>query len=403
MKKILLADDSITIQKVVELTFSEGDYQVICVSNGAQALKRIVEARPDIALLDVIMPEVNGYEVCEQIKRDPSTASIPVLLLTGTFEPFDQKRADAAGASGHLTKPFESQTLVTKVEELIAATPRVAAADAAGMDVIAAGEVYHVDAATQGDVGPAAPAPAGAEQGGAVDDAGRGLAEPPPPGPAVPPPPAPVGPAETAPEGPVPHPSLEVPDPGAGGSYLGFADVGLGSEDAPEIVPDRFDEGAPADGSTQRIDRAALAQELGPPSEPPPAEGAARFSGEEVDGLTGGFEVQEPSDAAGGPRSPGEVEAEAAWTPPPEAPPAETWQEAEAMPPEPPPAERGPRSPGDGAPAGLTPEAIELIAERVVQRMSDRIVREIAWEVIPQVAETLVRRRIRELEENEGS
>ena len=63
MKTILLADDSITIQKVVELTFSDGDYRVFCVSNGAQAIRKAAEVRPDVALLDVIMPEKNGYEV----------------------------------------------------------------------------------------------------------------------------------------------------------------------------------------------------------------------------------------------------------------------------------------------------------------------------------------------------
>src|SRR5437867_845392 len=122
-KKILLADDSITIQKVVELTFSEGDYLVFTVGNGAQALKKIGEVRPDVALLDVIMPEANGYEVCEKVKRNPETSWIPVLLLTGTFEPFDRKRAEAAGADGHLTKPFESQVLISRVEELIASAP----------------------------------------------------------------------------------------------------------------------------------------------------------------------------------------------------------------------------------------------------------------------------------------
>jgi CheY-like chemotaxis protein len=142
VKKILLADDSITIQKVVELTFSDADYQVICVSNGAQALKKVGEVRPNIVLLDVIMPEKNGYEVCEQIKRSPGTAGIPVLLLTGTFEPFDRKRAELAGADGHLTKPFESQVLVAKVEELIARTPTVVSDEDAGvMDIISGGDV----------------------------------------------------------------------------------------------------------------------------------------------------------------------------------------------------------------------------------------------------------------------
>src|SRR5258708_1891665 len=119
-KKILLADDSITIQKVVELTFSDGDYEVTAVNNGAKANQRLAEMRPDIILSDIIMPEKNGYEVCEYVKSHPEYRNIPVILLTGTFEPFDPDRADKAGCDAVVTKPFESQSLIQKVEELIA-------------------------------------------------------------------------------------------------------------------------------------------------------------------------------------------------------------------------------------------------------------------------------------------
>jgi CheY-like chemotaxis protein len=118
-KFILLADDSVTIQKVVELTFSEGDYQVTCVSNGKLALQKIQEQRPDILLCDVIMPELNGYEVCSAVKHTPELAGIPVILMTGTFEPFDEDKARQAGADTFVTKPFESKMLVEKVEELL--------------------------------------------------------------------------------------------------------------------------------------------------------------------------------------------------------------------------------------------------------------------------------------------
>src|SRR3990170_1149475 len=93
-KKILLADDSITIQKVVELTFSDGDYEVTAVNNGAKAIQKLAEMRPDIILSDIIMPEKNGYEVCEFVKSHPDYKTIPVILLTGTFEPFDPDRAE---------------------------------------------------------------------------------------------------------------------------------------------------------------------------------------------------------------------------------------------------------------------------------------------------------------------
>jgi CheY-like chemotaxis protein len=118
-KKILLADDSITIQKVVELTFSDADYEVVTANNGARAIDRLAEVRPAIVLSDIIMPEKNGYEVCEYIKSHPEFRHIPVILLTGTFEPFDPERAERAGCDAVVTKPFESQSLIHKVEELI--------------------------------------------------------------------------------------------------------------------------------------------------------------------------------------------------------------------------------------------------------------------------------------------
>src|SRR5512137_3164868 len=129
-KKILLADDSITIQKVIELTFSDEDFDVITVGNGRLALERLAEVRPDIVLCDIIMPEKDGYEVCEQIKTNPAHSHIPVLLLTGAFEPFDQERAARAGYDGSLAKPFEPETLISKVKDLLARAPVRAAAPA---------------------------------------------------------------------------------------------------------------------------------------------------------------------------------------------------------------------------------------------------------------------------------
>ncbi len=122
-KKILLADDSITIQKVIELTFSDEDFDVITVGNGRLALEKLSEVRPDIVLCDIIMPEKDGYEVCEQIKTNPAHSHVPVLLLTGAFEPFDQERAARAGYDGSLAKPFEPETLIAKVKDLLARAP----------------------------------------------------------------------------------------------------------------------------------------------------------------------------------------------------------------------------------------------------------------------------------------
>ena len=129
--KILLADDSITIQKVIELTFSDEDFELHTVGNGQKAIDEIRAIQPDIVLCDIIMPEKNGYEVCEFIKSNDELRHIPVLLLTGAFEPFDQERAKAAGCEGFLAKPFEPQTLISKVKELLASAQGAPAGAAA--------------------------------------------------------------------------------------------------------------------------------------------------------------------------------------------------------------------------------------------------------------------------------
>ncbi len=122
-KKILLADDSLTIQKVVELTFSDSEYDLLCVPNGQRALEKVAEEAPDLILADVVMPEKNGYEVCEAIKANPATARIPVILLSGTFEPFDRDRAERLGCDAIVSKPFDSQQLLRQVEALLARVP----------------------------------------------------------------------------------------------------------------------------------------------------------------------------------------------------------------------------------------------------------------------------------------
>lgn len=122
--KILLADDSVTIQKVVELTFADSDFSVLSVGDGLSAYRKIKEIMPDVILLDIFMPEMNGYQVCEKIKNDPMLKYIPVLLLTGTFESFDEEKANNIGANGFLTKPFESSELIARVEEQIKNVPK---------------------------------------------------------------------------------------------------------------------------------------------------------------------------------------------------------------------------------------------------------------------------------------
>ena len=117
--KLLLADDSVTIQRVIELTFADEDVQVIAVGDGKQAIHRAQQDPPDIILADVGMPERDGYEVATFIKQTPELKHIPVLLLTGAFEPIDEGRARAAGCDGVLVKPFEPQLVINRVKDLI--------------------------------------------------------------------------------------------------------------------------------------------------------------------------------------------------------------------------------------------------------------------------------------------
>ena len=129
--KLLLADDSVTIQRVIELTFADEDVQVIAVGDGRQAIERIEADRPDIVLADVGMPELDGYEVAAFVKNTPHLSHIPVLLLTGAFEPVDEKRASEVGCDGVLAKPFEPHMVITRVKELLASAPAAPAMPAA--------------------------------------------------------------------------------------------------------------------------------------------------------------------------------------------------------------------------------------------------------------------------------
>lgn len=118
--KILLADDSVTIRKVVELTFADEGIDVVSVADGDAAMTAFVADQPDLVIADVNMPGVGGYKICEIIKEDDETRHIPVILLTGSFEPFDPGEASRVGANFYFTKPFQSiRDLVEKVTDLL--------------------------------------------------------------------------------------------------------------------------------------------------------------------------------------------------------------------------------------------------------------------------------------------
>ncbi|HWR16183.1 MAG TPA: response regulator [Terriglobales bacterium] len=116
--KILLADDSMTAQNMGKKILVDAGYEVLAVSNGAAAIKKIAADRPDLIILDVYMPGYTGLEVCERVKGAPDTARIPVLLTVGKMEPFRPEEANRVRADGVMIKPFEATDLLAAVQSI---------------------------------------------------------------------------------------------------------------------------------------------------------------------------------------------------------------------------------------------------------------------------------------------
>jgi CheY-like chemotaxis protein len=233
--RLLLADDSITIQKVVAIIFANEEFELTVVDNGIAALQKAREVRPDVMLVDALMPGKSGYEVCAEIRRDPSLSGTPILLLIGAFEPFDEEKARDCGADASITKPFESQQLIDRVKELLelgqsrAAAPAPAAAAAPAAPLPSASEAEELwgdlssfdtmppvaaPAAPVAKPVPAAPVtPAPFAQAEPV--APRAFTAPAAPAPVAPAAPAPVAPAAPAYAAPQPAPAAAPKRPAA--------------------------------------------------------------------------------------------------------------------------------------------------------------------------------------------
>jgi len=116
--KILLADDSLTAQNMAKKILTEAGYEVIAVSNGAQAMKKIASDQPDLVVLDVYMPGYTGLELCQRMRDGRETARIPVMLSVGKMEAFKPEEVTRVRADGLIIKPFEATELVTMVKKL---------------------------------------------------------------------------------------------------------------------------------------------------------------------------------------------------------------------------------------------------------------------------------------------
>jgi CheY-like chemotaxis protein len=362
--KLLLADDSVTIQRVIELTFADEDVQVLTAGDGEQAIARVEADRPDIVLADIGMPKRSGYDVAAFIKERAEFSHIPVLLLTGAFEPVDEARAQAVRCDGVLVKPFEPQHVIARVRELL----RAAAAHAATPSVTRA----------VSDV----PRPVERLAAHRAGDAAR-----PAPGGTLPPPPMQRSQAD------------EALDDYFDRLDAAFANLSGGTAEAPRRPPDATRDGPVLESDLDYFDFPG-AKTPEPPAAPEPA----------------------PPPVAAAP-----VEAPAPPAPLPAPPPAPPPQAPAAAAPEPPPAAPPPPAPqhveatignvfsallaaeqGEtGAvpvrlavasqPPAITDELVEAITRRVVERLAPGAVREIVADIVKETSERLIREEIARL------
>ncbi len=118
-RKILVVDDSATVRKLISSKLEKSGHEVQCAIDGIEALEKINEVVPDLILLDINMPRMDGYQVCKLIRNNEATKDVPVVMISGKDGFFDKVRGRMAGTTGYITKPFGPETLMKTVETYI--------------------------------------------------------------------------------------------------------------------------------------------------------------------------------------------------------------------------------------------------------------------------------------------
>jgi two-component system, OmpR family, phosphate regulon response regulator PhoB len=118
--RVLVVEDEDNIATALEFLITREGYAHDRVANGAEALPRIRDTRPDLVLLDVMLPEVSGYEICEGIRTDPTLSRVKVLMMTARGSALERRRGQELGADGFISKPFELKDLRAEVRRLLA-------------------------------------------------------------------------------------------------------------------------------------------------------------------------------------------------------------------------------------------------------------------------------------------
>lgn len=120
MAKIVIAEDERDIRELIEFTLTYAGHQVVATANGEEALAAVSQMKPDLVLLDVRMPRLDGYDVCKQIKADPQTRSVPIIFLSAKGQEAEVQTGLEAGAEQYILKPFAPDQLIQRVRDILA-------------------------------------------------------------------------------------------------------------------------------------------------------------------------------------------------------------------------------------------------------------------------------------------
>jgi len=119
MSTVLVVEDSVTQREMIEDLLKGSGLNVQTAGDGVEALERILGSCPDIVVMDIVMPRMNGYELCRRIKTDPKTERVPVVMCSSKGEEFDRYWGMKQGADAYIAKPFQPQELVGTVRQLL--------------------------------------------------------------------------------------------------------------------------------------------------------------------------------------------------------------------------------------------------------------------------------------------
>jgi DNA-binding response OmpR family regulator len=112
---ILVVEDEVTTLKMIKMVLQRQGYEIATATSGEDGLRKAQELKPDLMILDIVLPGMDGFQVCQQLRNDPMTAKLPVIMFSGLDRPADQNRAFEVGSDDYLTKPVKMVELLEKV------------------------------------------------------------------------------------------------------------------------------------------------------------------------------------------------------------------------------------------------------------------------------------------------